>query len=160
MCFLLCRYDATRPTAVVHAVKNGRQWPFRDEFRRISANATLKHRGAPIKLRAFLSRAEEADLAAAEAPYRESEWEIAARRVSAEDLLKVAKDLGSSKPMFCFCGPLPFAAPLQVRESCFCTSSLLLLFFPFFLFSLREVCCPEKSPKKCPNDGIMRTKQY
>ena len=30
-----------------------------------------------------------------------------------EDLLQVAKDLGATKPMFCFCGPLPFSAPLM-----------------------------------------------
>ena len=99
-------YDATRPTAVIHAVKNGKQWPFRAEFRKISAAAPKT-----MKLRAFLSRPEEKDLAVANAAAHD--WEIAARRVRAEDLLQVAKDLGATKPMFCFCGPLPFSAPLM-----------------------------------------------
>ena len=31
----------------------------------------------------------------------------------AEDLLKAAGDLGASRPLFCFCGPLAMTAPLQ-----------------------------------------------
>ena len=99
-------YDATRPTAVVHAVRSGSAWPFREEIRAISAAADV-----PMKLRAFLSKPDAEDLSVAEAAV--PDWEIAARRLRPEDLLQVAKELGSAMPMFCFCGPLPFAAPLM-----------------------------------------------
>ena len=102
-------YAANKPTAVVHAVRNAKQWPFHDEFKSISAQA-----GVPIELRAFLSRPEEEDLNLVAATEKsESDWKIAARRVNSEDLLKVAEDLGASRPLFCFCGPLPFSAPLM-----------------------------------------------
>ncbi|QDZ25719.1 putative phthalate dioxygenase reductase [Chloropicon primus] len=101
-------HAATMPTAVVHAVRNGKQWPFRGELQEISARA-----GVPVRLRAFLSGPTEQDLAAAEATAGEAEWKIAAKRVGVEDLLEIAKDLGASRPLFCFCGPLPFSAPLQ-----------------------------------------------
>merc|ERR1712157_546543 len=102
-------YAANKPTAVVHAVRNAKQWPFHDEFKSISAQA-----GVPIELRAFLSRPEEEDLNLVAATEKsESDWKIAARRMNSEDLLKVAEDLGASRPLFCFCGPLPFSAPLM-----------------------------------------------
>ena len=52
-----------------------------------------------MKLRAFLSRPDAEDLSVAEAAV--PDWEIAARRVRAKDLLQVAKDLGAAMPMFC-----------------------------------------------------------
>jgi len=94
------------PTAVVHAVRNAKQWPFRSEFQHISQRSAEE---VPVKLRAFLSRPEEHDL-----DDEEGGWKIAAKRVSVEDLLKIAfEDLGATNPLFCFCGPLPFSAPLQ-----------------------------------------------
>merc|ERR1712157_89154 len=105
-------YAANKPTAVVHAVRDSKQWPFRDEFKNISTQSSV-----PIELRVFLSRPQEEDLSlVAESEKkreREIDWKVAARRVKVEDLLKVAEDLGASKPLFCFCGPLPFSAPLM-----------------------------------------------
>jgi len=99
-------HASSLPTAVVHAVKNGKQWPFRRELQEVAAAP-----GAPtMKLRAFLSRPCDQDMA------EEKEgrgWEVERRRVVAEDLLQAAKDLGSSRPLFCFCGPLAFSAPMQ-----------------------------------------------